>query len=335
MRRIIFLLVFTIVSISQMTASDRLILKSGSQVTGFISCQIPGKQIIFQTDDQTLVYDISEVERIEKDLREDDIITGMNDVIETRSGSIFRGQISIQELGKLIQISTNNGIQTIQNKDIRRQRKELLNLKYSMFEQVSFIDVVQTNDNREYSGVITLQDYGKDSIPSFLEITDEKGNVQNIKIKDIEQLRRKPNKNYKEIRRISINDDEVFFNKDLILSISTAKDKKGYIILPTEKLGKKRFVTAENGKLVVQLKDIPANHQCILLKITQQKIGKEQVYAFTYEDLITSSCIPVSSTVEPDNALTNTYQVTEGVYILYHPSTGQVNYCEIIVKNKE
>ena len=335
MRRIIVLLVIAIVSISRMTASDRLVLKSGSQVTGFLSCQIPGKQIIFQSDDQTLVYDISEVERIEKDLREDDVITGMNDMIETRSGSIYRGQITAQELGKWILISTKNGIQTVQSKDIRRQRKELLNPKYSMFEQVNYIDIVQTNDNKEYSGVITLQDYGKDSIPSFLEITDEKGNVQNIKIKDIEQLRRKPNKDYKEIRKISINDDEVFFNKELIQSISTAKDKKGFIFLPTEKLGEMKSVTAENGKLVVQLKDTPANHQCILLKITQQKIGKEQVYAFTYEDLITTSCIPVSSTVEPENALTNTYQVTAGVYVLYHPSTRKVNYCEIIVKSKE
>ncbi len=334
MRRIIVLFAIIIVSISCMTASDHLVLKSGREVTGFISCQIPGKQIIFQSDDQTLVYDISDVVRIKKDMRESELIIGMNDMIETRAGTIFRGQIIVQELGKWIQISTGSGIQTVQNRDIRRQRKELLNPRYSMFEQAAYIDVVQTDDNREYSGIITLQDYGRDSIPSFLEITDEKGKVQNINIKNIQQLRRKPNKDYKEVRKISINEVDVFFNKKLILPLSTAKDKRGHIFF-AEKLGNKALVVAKDGKLVVQLKDTPTNHQCILLKVTQQRVGKELVYAFTYEDLITNACIPASSTVEPENALTNTYQVTEGVYAFYHPSTGQVNCCEIVVNNKE
>lgn len=332
MRKLFSLLLIIVGGVCNAANNDRLILKAGKSVEGFISCQVPGKQIIFQSDGQSLVYDFSEVVRIERSQRDKDIITGMRDVVETRNGSIYRGEILVQELGKWIQISTTAGLKTINNPDILRQRKEVINNQYTLFEQVAYIDVVKTKDNREYTGVITLQNYGNDSISSYLEVTDDKGNVRQIKVKDIEQLRRKANKEYKEIRKIKLGEDEFLFNKKQVKSVATALDKKGRIFIPTEYVKAENTIEVKDNHLIIQMKDTPENRQLIFIKVSEEKIGNNHIYVFTYENLVKGINIPEKSILEPENALTNTYHVSAGVYVLYHQKTSKVNICKIVIK---
>lgn len=333
MKRKIVLIIAVLCFTVSMQANDKLILKNGNRVEGFISCQIPGKQIIFQSDDQTVIYDLHDIQRIEKDVREKDVLTGIDDVIETRSGKRIVGQILVQELGEWIQVQTKDGKETVKNSDILRQRKVVFNPKYSIIEQSKYIDIVQTKGNKEYSGIITFQDYGTDSIASYLEITDSQGSSHKIIIKDIEQLRRKINREYKEVRKIYIKDDEYLFNQKQMRQIPTTIDKKNNMMFPSEGISSRDTLKVSDGKLVIQMRNSPANQQLILLKVGMRKIGKTWFYSFTYEDLIKNACIPQASTVEPEDVLTNTYQVSDGVYVLYH-QTGYVNCCEVIMEAK-
>ena len=332
MSKLFSLLLIIVGTVCNAANNDRIFLKTGKSVEGFILCQVPGKQIFFQSDGQSLVYDLSEVVRIERSQRDKDVITGMKDVVETRDGSTYRGEILVQELGKWIQISTTEGLKTINNPDILRQSKEVINNQYTLFEQAAYIDVVQTKENREYTGVITLQNYGNDSIPSYLEVTDDKGDVRQIKVKDIEQLRRETNTEYKEIRKIKLGDDEFLFNNIQIKLIATALDKRGRIFIPTEYVNDENTIEVEDGHLVIQMKDTPENRQLIFIKVGEEKTGNNHVYIFTYENLVKDIIVPEESIFESENALTNTYYVSAGVYVLYHQTTSKVNICKIVIK---
>ena len=84
--------------------------------------------------------------------------------------------------------------------------------------------------------------------------------------------------------------------------------------------------------LIIQMKDTPENRQLIFIKVSEEKIGNNHIYVFTYENLVKGINIPEKSILEPENALTNTYHVSAGVYVLYHQKTSKVNICKIVIK---
>ena len=199
---------------------DRIVLNNGNRFSGTILGQKPSSYLIFKKDNnETFLFDFNKIKRIERELRDKDILSGLNDVIETRNGEIIKGQIIVQEFGKSIDIQTGDNVRTIAFADISIQRKEKLNSELDLFSQAPYLDVVKCEKSK-YVGVITKQDYGNDSIGSVIYVTDSLDAIHDIQIQDILQLSRIPNNKYQELKQFKIIPGQVYFNQVLGKSAS-------------------------------------------------------------------------------------------------------------------
>lgn len=276
------LLLFIILSVATATVAkagnkDRIVLKNGKTYSGYISCQMPDKQqIIFISDNLTIPLDINEVKQIERDLREDDILLGLDDVIETQNGDIIRGQIYIQVFGKSFYIKTSESIRTIPLSDIRIQRKEKVNSDLDLFSQAPYIDVVDCGKTK-YQGVITKQDYGNDSIDSYLVVTDSMNVAHEIPIKNIRNLLRTPNQKYKEIKKFNVVPGNVYFNQVAGKRVSI-DEKKNHIILNGDLVKGCVSIITKDNKLIIETDDTPKHRKMTFAKMQGVSEGKDIKY---------------------------------------------------------
>ena len=113
-------------------AQDRLYTLDNKVYTGYISTQIPGEQIIFISDGQVIPFLLSDLLMIKYEAHNPDLLTGLDDVIKTRSGNIYQGQIIEQVFGKSIKIHTSSGVKNIDASDILEQQKVKMSKDYSL-----------------------------------------------------------------------------------------------------------------------------------------------------------------------------------------------------------
>ena len=207
MKQLIVILFFLVAFVGNTFADneDKLYTTDNKEYIGYISTQLPGKQIIFISDGQAIPFDITELLMIKYEERNPNLLTGLNDVIKTREGKFYSGQIIEQTFGKTIKIKTSKGEETIEASQILEQRKCKMSADYTLMEQAPYKTLVKTNTDEEYTGVIVFQFYGNEESPSYLEISS--GDIgKRINISDISQMRRVPNNEYKEVKAFMVED---------------------------------------------------------------------------------------------------------------------------------
>ncbi len=315
-------------AMAQSKVYDKLILMDGSMVEGRITVQHPGKDLVFVQEEQETVYPMEDILAIERSQRSNDDLSGIDDVIETRGGKIYKGQIVKQLLGKSVYLREDHGVvQIIKNEEIACQKKEKLNQEQSLFEQTPFLDVVITPDGT-WQGVIVLQDYGSDEEASFLCVEDSDGQQQKVEIAAITEMQRIPNDSYAPIKEFVVGDDEVFFNRNLAMAAKYTNDKNTDFRIKRETLQAPVVTFSPEEPLVIEVQDVADYQQGALVRATVQDAGKKEALVFSYQDLVISPIKPVLTTTVK-NTLRREYQVLPGYYVFFVPQGKKVYVCEV------
>lgn len=315
-------------AMAQSKVYDKLILMDGSMVEGRITVQHPGKDLVFVQEEQETVYPMEDILAIERSQRSNDDLSGIDDVIETRGGKIYKGQIVKQLLGKSVYLREDHGVvQIIKNEEIACQKKEKLNQEQSLFEQTPFLDVVITPEGT-WQGVIVLQDYGSDEEASFLCVEDSDGQQQKVEIAAITEMQRIPNDSYAPIKEFVVGDDEVFFNRNLAMAAKYTNDKNTDFRIKRETLQAPVITFSPEEPLVIEVQDVADYQQGALVRATVQDTGKKEALVFSYQDLVISPIKPVLTTTVK-NTLRREYQVLPGYYVFFVPQGKKVYVCEV------
>lgn len=322
---------------------DMLMLKNGSRQTGYIAVQMPGKQIVFQSDGQISVFNWEDISGVEFPLRDPELETGLVDIIETRDGKVYRGQITMQTFGQSVTMATDDGVVTIDNANIRAQKKEKLSPDYSLFEQAPYENTV-TTDKEKVSGIITLQDYGDDNNEPYIIVMTDFDMAKRVLVADITQIARRDNKHYKEVWKFKAEAGKVYVNQQELTPYETQQQKKskgekgartftkkkGLLVVDEQERDTWPVVTADNGKITVEAGFMAAGTQRFLLsRIQKMEMGKYDVYAFDPEEIYVNSVEPSLSTTLQGGTIHKEYNVHAGTYIFYEAKTGKA-YCFVV-----
>ncbi len=326
MRKFISFLLFLVSSsmMAQQKVYDKLILMDGDIVEGYIKVQHPGKDLVFSVDDQERTYLLEDVLAIERVKRAADDLSGLNDIIETRDGETYKGQIFKQLVGKSVYLLDDNGVERIiKNADIACQKKEKLNQAQALVEQTPFLDVVVTATGR-YQGVIVLQDYGTDETPSFLCVEDADGQQQMVEIASITEMQRVPNDQYVLVKEFKVGAGEVFFNRNLAEAFNGASDSDAVFKVDRATLQ----APVVDSPLVIEMMDTPGNQQGILIRADAQTQKKKEILSFGYKEMVLSPIRPTSTTTVKET-LRMEFMVSPGFYVFFIPQSKKAYICEV------
>lgn len=308
---------------------DRLVLQDGSEVSGHITNQVPGKQIIIDTEsDGIRTFDFSKIKRIERSARDSELLTGIVDIIKTRSGKEYKGQITGQVPGKSIEILTEDGTETVNARDIKLQRKVKLNPDRTLISQTEYLDVVATASG-DYIGVITSQDYGDENNPSFVLITDANNDDQKVLISEITELRRIPNQDYKPLMQFHVQPGNYYFNETPVNGAKAVKWKKDWTALDDNDIKEAQAINVEDCKLTIQTDDNATNRKCMLLEVQQVTAGKVSKYAYSLVEAGKGG-LTYTTTKQDGIEAEWTYCVKEGYYVLLVPGSELVYVVNIV-----
>ncbi len=309
---------------AQQKVYDKLILMDGDIVEGYIKVQHPGKDLVFSVDDQERTYLLEDVLAIERVKRAADDLSGLNDIIETRDGETYKGQIFKQLVGKSVYLLDDNGVERIiKNADIACQKKEKLNQAQALVEQTPFLDVVVTPTG-SYQGVIVLQDYGTDETPSFLCVEDADGQQQMVEIASITEMQRVPNDQYVLVKEFKVGAGEVFFNRNLAEAFNGDADSDAVFKVDRATLQ----APVVDSPLVIEMMDTPGNQQGILIRADAQTQKKKEILSFGYKEMVISPIRPTSTTTVKET-LRMEFMVSPGFYVFFIPQSKKAYICEV------
>ena len=140
---------------------------------------------------------IDEVKVLERVAREENMRSGLNDVIETVDGTVCEGQIVEQRIGESIRLLGQDGVtRVIMLRDIATQRKQPNNAGQDIFEQTPFVDVIDTGKEKT-EGIVTYQKYGTAREKAYLYVLCEDRREHRVEIADIREMRKVENEKYK------------------------------------------------------------------------------------------------------------------------------------------
>lgn len=331
---IIVISLFALVANVYAANNDKLYTSDNKVYTGFISTQIPGKQIIFVSDGQVIPFDYSDLLMIRYEEHDSKLLTGLSDVIKTRDGKLFSGHITEQVFGKSIKIKTSEAEETIDASNILEQQKEKMSPDYTLMEQAPYKTLIKTENEEEYVGVVVTQYYGNEETPSYLEISSEDGVNKRVNISDICQMRRLPNNEYREIKESSFNieDGKVYFNQLRIAPTYLSKQKKGKRIIyyvNENVIADHAIIVCGKGELLVEMKEDTEYSNYKLMRLEMMKVGKKYLYAFE-ENLVDRNLIdPSTSKVDSKDVMSKIFNVEAGMYLFFKQGSDDVFFIEI------
>jgi hypothetical protein len=272
-------------------------------------------------------FNIADISSIEYSKRDPMALTGIIDVIETKSGPVYQGQIVSRKPGRMVTIKTDTKPLSILNSDIACQRKMALSKDLPLTSQAEFIDEVSTT-NGIIRGIIVTQD-NRNSTP-YIVIAGANGEQTRVNMKDIKAIDTYKNQQYEELTDITIQADEVLFNRTNATSVPYTEMKE-FMVLPAKHMNKVAQVDAdgESTKLIVEMKATDDYRGAMLFPIKKHKVGKENLYAFTLNDVLTSSLVNKNEMTTPHGTLRRTYSVTAGMYVVYVPKTRKAFFCNV------
>lgn len=277
------------------------------------------------------IINYSDIKQITRNTRHDDELSGINDLIKTRSGEVVKGQIVSLEMGNGIKILTDEGfVQTVSYADIAEQLKEKVNEDQDLYEQSPFLDVVLT-EGKKYTGIIVKQNYGTTTIPGYLIIQDKASTDVRIPVKDVVVLQKIVNESYSPLRDLHIEEGEFFFNRLKVSPVECVQNKKYKVfVIKDNVIDNHDILQIPDGRLVVETLDTPENKKCILLNVNKRQVGKNESYAFDYEDIL-SNAVPAESVRTIRRKFLRTdYIVSQGKnYFLYNPVSMNGYFLEI------
>ena len=136
---------------------DKVYLQSGLVLDGYISEQIPGKEITVTTKSGDRTCKWSDIVRTEKIFGEN-CSGGMAETVTLKSGESIEGRISVQNIGKDLTMETRDGeMRTVSFEDIAEISSDVVGSERQLWEVVPLLDRIILKDSTMVEGFIVTR----------------------------------------------------------------------------------------------------------------------------------------------------------------------------------
>lgn len=281
----------------------------------------------------TYYLDWNEIEAIERDKRSKIDLNGLIDVVELRSGETMEGQIIEQTPGKQVRLLKDDGIvEVIDAKQIVLQKKEKLNPDQSLFEQTPLIETVQKQDGQCIKGIIIEQNYGSGKEPGYLLVQTFAGDTKKVVLKNIQEIRREINPEYKEKKDILLTKGELLINRKPVTN-AVIEEIDDLITIRPNSVPVVLSLDSLQQKLVVEtnLDEDNEVESMVLLRVNPKQINKkESREGFTYKEIINNGIHYISKETSVNGTTRLVYPLTSsGSYIIYANRGKRIILCKV------
>lgn len=255
-----------------------------------------------------------------KTLRASNEFSGVNDVLVTKDGDKYVGQITEQNIGKFVKVRTeDNKMVSINPSELKALYVERINKNMPLFNQVRTLDVI-TVDGKEIEGCITSREFGKN-----LLLTLKDGRVKEYPLNKVSIYAKKLNPDYMSMTDRIMNKGDFYLDGSVVELDTLVRKDIGYVLQDSisviKKVGESVKVEICNDEpnipiFVVKVFSMEVNKLNSKGK-QEPKLGKEIIQVARYCDMVDAP-IKVSRSISPLKNINIDFNLTEaGVYVLF------------------
>lgn len=290
------------------------------------------------------VYVVDEgiIEAIETTPRDKDASRGIVDVVETRDGTTYSGQIIKNTLGQELLMNDDEGIpmDPISTDDIVSMRVIGLDEEEDILRQAEYLDVIVSDDFGEpLEGVIVAKVYEEDSNNDHVVIYTLSGDEETVQTNSITKFGREKNKDFKAGKKYTVNSGEVWVcsNKAKRYDGRFERNKGSYGIVNA--VAKKeaidiKYSDLDDGEIIVENKNENRYSNPSLIKMNVNKFAvpgaSKNIYTFNDSELMNSrSNVVEMGRPNSKNVVRTVFKVkepavnTSDLYILFYKSENE------------
>ena len=290
------------------------------------------------------VYVVDEgiIEAIETTPRDKDASRGIVDVVETRDGSTYSGQIIKNTLGQELLMNDDEGIpmDPISIDDVVSMRVIGLDEEEDILKQAEYLDVIESEDFGEsLEGVIVAKVYEDDSNNDHVVIYTLSGDEETVQTNSITKFGREKNKDFKAGKKYTVNSGEVWVcgNKAKRYDGRFERNKGSYGIVNA--VAKKeaieiKYSDLDDGEIIVENKNENRYSNPSLIRMNESKVSapgaSKSIYTFNDSELMNSrSNVVEMGRPNSKNVVRTVFKVKEPavntsvLYILFYKSENE------------
>ena len=199
------------------------------------------------------------------------------------------------------------------------------------------MDIVKTKTAGEIKGVIVEQSYEsqKDEENYFL-IKTESQTEQKVKVADIVELRKVENPKYDPKFDVLLKEGEILVNRQKA-SFVNVLEKGDFLQL--DSIGSLKVNLGKDGKAMMTVEyrvaDGTKAEAFQLVKVTKQTIKKNDIYGFTYKDLVNAVYHPSGIETSVNHTTKAEYSVNNAGIYAFYDAKGKKAIPIIIIGQKE
>lgn len=253
--------------------------------------------------------------------RQSTALSGIDRICKMKDGQTYEGQYA-EETEDLQKLYLSNGIvQSFKFDEAVKTTYHGINPNQDIFAQSELQDVIKTKKAGEIKGVVIEQNYeGTKDADNFFMIQTENNSIMKVKVSDIVELRKEENPKYSPKYDIILKKGDVVVNRRNVSPVNVTEINdflqldsiSGALAIDRDPDGKTRIVVEYNSETDSNAEEYQ------LVKVKQVTSKKEDVYGFTYKDL-------VNTTIRSNNLETSVNHTTKaefyvegiGLYALY------------------
>lgn len=310
-------------TLSDVVSEDRIvrkvrILEKGAKI----------KYLEIGKNSYALSWDTISVLQVDK--RSKTALSGINRIYKLKNGQEYEGQYVEEVPGKTLSLYRDNGVvEVFETDDVVKYSMKKINPNQDLFEQSQLVDVVLLKNKAVLKGIIIEQNFSeKLSLDNYLLIQLENGNIQNVKLADIDEYKKEENPKYKALYDVLLKENELVINREQP-QLVTVEERGSFIMLSTDTCGvniEKRGTVA-NVVIETRFADNVQNPSLKIVKIQSYKDKKKKINfkGFSFEDVVKASIQPVSMETSINFTTKFEYNIEgTGLYAIYKPEEKSV-----------
>lgn len=255
-----------------------------------------------------------------KTLRADNEFSGVNDVVVTKYGEKYVGQITEQCIGQFVKMRTADGrTVSISLTDLQSTAVEPINETLPLFKQTRLLDIIEV-DGKKVEGVIVSREFGK-----ILCIQLKDGRVREYPINKVTAYAKKVNPDFVSLKDRIMAKGEVYLDGAVAQMDTLLVRDIGFVLQDTTYINKKK---GEKIMLEINMGDaflpVSATKTSSLnaFKLNEdgkqdRSRGRETIIYASYSELLQTP-IECRRTLSPLGNINVEYIFNEeGIYVIY------------------
>lgn len=238
-------------------------------------------------------------------------LSGVKDVIVTKDGSRYSGHIVATYPGRHLSVNTGNMVRNIRYADIVSTGIEFINPEISPFRQSPYLNTVVFSDGTIVNGIMTSQNSNSGEITV---LTADKASVVR-KNKDVKQLKKSPNPDYRIITDIIIDSDTAVYAGREPLKLTKMMKVNDGMAIDLKNAHFNRVKVDADRQVEIEVKESVTNQRWALLPVAIKANSKSVKIPFSY--MVDNTILPVATDVSPNGTLKITFKnLRQGNYVL-------------------